>query len=38
MSLEEIAEFMGVSRERVRQVEEMALYKLRKRGVHLDPN
>lgn len=31
MSLEEIADIMGVTRERVRQIEQRALMKLRKR-------
>jgi biotin operon repressor len=31
MSLEEIADIMGITRERVRQIEQKALFKLRKR-------
>lgn len=31
MSLEEIADIMGVTRERIRQIEQKALFKLRKR-------
>lgn len=35
MSLEEISEIIGLTRERIRQIEEAALHKLKKKGITL---
>lgn len=38
LTLEEVGDILGVTRERVRQIEHIALRKLKKRGINLRPD